>query len=117
MHSVVELNFSQISLIELNKLVDHLLSTLLKVSCLLVYHLTDCSYEDIANTGSLACSAYNNHYQQLQGEVWVVVLASLVMGGMGLAIGGNDVANAWCVAECVLLNEIITSELFQTSYD
>jgi hypothetical protein len=56
---------------------------------------TDCAYDGLAETGAVECSNYNQHYPDLQGNVWVVVLASLVMGAMGVAIGGNDVANAW----------------------
>jgi hypothetical protein len=62
---------------------------------MLLMLLTDCSFEDLSETGASECSPYNNHYLQLRGQAWVVAVATLVMGGMGLAVGGNDVANAW----------------------
>jgi hypothetical protein len=49
----------------------------------------------LSQTGASECSDYDSHYAQLQGEAWVVVMAAVVMAGMGVAVGGNDVANAW----------------------
>ena len=57
--------------------------------------MEDCSFDGLEDAGATECSPYNNHYMQLQGELWVVIVATVVMGGMGISIGGNDVANAW----------------------
>lgn len=54
----------------------------------------DCDVWSAGDDG-FSCAYYDQHYPSLQGNHFMVTLAGIVMAGMGMAVGGNDVANAW----------------------